>query len=359
MIKLINATIKAIMSGLAIGVLIVVLIPSLRPLLNFDFEDWLLSINSQISFSNAIKRSAPAVVNIYSVTQYLNPHNQIERRDKGLGSGVIMSSNGFIMTNLHVIKGADIIYVAMQDGRIGVASVVGTDPLTDLAVLHIKAEHLPVIPINLERSSQVGDLVLAIGNPYNLGQTITQGIVSATGRKAGLSSSSFLDLIQTDAAINDGNSGGALINSRGDLIGINAASFNSINNGNTNGISFAIPIKLAYTVMKEIITEGRVSRGSLGFDGEGININSVKAMSLGLQSSALLVTAIAAEGAAYQAGLLLDDIIVAVNQKPFNSIEELRHHIAGTKPGNAISLTVVRGGKQLVLDMVTDELRLN
>lgn len=357
MIKVIRATIKAIMSGLAIGLLIVLLIPSLRPQLAFNFEDWLLSFNSQISFSNAIKRSAPAVVNIYSVTQYLNPHNQIERRAKGLGSGVIMSSNGFIMTNLHVIKGADIIYVAMQDGRIEVASVVGTDPLTDLGVLHIKAEHLPVIPINLERSSLVGDLVLAIGNPYNLGQTITQGIVSATGRKAGLSSSSFLDLIQTDAAINEGNSGGALINSRGDLIGINAASFNSINDGNSNGISFAIPIKLAYTVMKEIITEGRVSRGSLGFDGDAIA--NVTAMSLGLQSSAVVVTAVGPDSMAQQAGLQVDDIIIAVNHAPFNSIKELHHHIAGTKPGNQISLTVIRGGKQLVLNMVTAELRIN
>lgn len=357
MIKLFRATIKAMASGLIIGGLIIVLIPSLRPQLSFSIEDWLLSLNSQISFATAIKRSAPAVVNIYSVNQYLNPHNQIERRAKGLGSGVIMSSNGFIMTNLHVIKDADIIYVALQDGRFDVASVVGTDPLTDLAVLHIKAEHLPVIPINLERPSQVGDLVLAIGNPYNLGQTITQGIVSATGRKAGLSSSSFLDLIQTDAAINEGNSGGALIDARGDLIGINAASFNAINSGNTNGISFAIPIKLAYTVMKEIITEGRVSRGSLGFDGEAIN--NVAAMSLGIQTSALVVTAISHDGMAKLAGLQLNDIIVGVNEQPFSSIEELRHLIAGTKPGNEISLTIVRAGEQLALDMITAELRVN
>jgi len=261
------------------------------------------------------------------------------------------------MTNLHVIKGADFIYVALQDGRLGVASVVGTDPLTDLAVLHMKAEHLPVIPVNLDRSSQVGDLVLAIGNPYNLGQTITQGIVSATGRKAGLSSSSFLDLIQTDAAINDGNSGGALINSRGDLIGINAASFNSISNGSTNGISFAIPIKLAYTVMQEIITEGRVSRGSLGFDGEAISREA--AMSLNVQSSGVNVIGIAPNSAAATAGLMLDDIIVSVNQQPFGSIEELRHLIAATKPGNDITIGLIRSGQQINLDMVTTELRIN
>lgn len=356
-IKLFKATLKAVLSGLTIGLLIVILVPSLRPQISLNIEDWLLSINSQISFSTAIKKSAPAVVNIYSVTQHLTTHNQVERRAKGLGSGVIMSPNGFIMTNLHVIKGADIIYVALQDGRVEVASLVGTDPLTDLAVLHIKAEHLPVIPINLDRSSQVGDLVLAIGNPYNLGQTITQGIVSATGRKAGLSSSSFLDLIQTDAAINDGNSGGALINSRGDLIGINAASFNAINNGNTNGISFAIPINLAYTVMKEIITEGRVSRGSLGFDGDAIN--QVTAMSLNIQTSAVVVTNLAPMGMAEQAGLMIDDIIVAVNQQPFSSVEELRHHIAGTKPGNKISLTLIRSGTTMTLDMITAELGLN
>jgi len=355
-LKLLIATSKAILSGLVIGMLVVLIIPSLRPQFSFDLQDWLSSINSQISFSNAIKRSAPAVVNIYSATQYRNSHNQIERRAKGLGSGVIMSQNGYVMTNLHVIKDADIIYVAIQDGRIEVASVVGTDPLTDLAVLSIKAQHLPVIPINLERASQVGDIVLAIGNPYNLGQTITQGIVSATGRKAGLSSSSFLDLIQTDAAINAGNSGGALINSRGDLVGINSANFNAINNGNTNGISFAIPIQLAYTVMTEIITEGRVSRGSLGFDGE--SINNVTAMSLGLQSSALVVTAMANDSMAKDAGMQIDDIIIAVNQQSFSSIEALRHHIAGTKPGNEISLTVIRMGKKIVLNMKTTELVL-
>jgi len=356
-IKLLKASLKAAISGLLIGLLIIIFIPSLRPKLSHSVEDWLLSLNSQISFSSAIKRSAPAVVNIYSVIQHVNPLNQIERRTKGLGSGVIMSSNGFILTNLHVIKGADFIYVALQDGRQGVASIVGTDPLTDLAVLHMKAEHLPVIPINLDRSSQVGDLVLAIGNPYNLGQTITQGIVSATGRKAGLSSSSFLDLIQTDAAINDGNSGGALINSRGDLIGINAASFNSISNGSTNGISFAIPIKLAYTVMQEIITEGRVSRGSLGFDGEPISREA--AMSLNLQSSGVTVTGITANSAAASAGLMLDDIIVVVNQQPFSSIEELRHLIAGTKPGNSISIGLIRAGQHISLDMITTELRIN
>jgi len=355
-LKLLKAIFTAILSGLAIGVLIVVLIPSLRPQLSLNIEDWLLSVNSHISFSKAIKRSAPAVVNIYSVTQFINPQNQVERRAKGLGSGVIMSTNGFIMTNLHVIKGADIIYVAIQDGRVEVASVVGTDPFTDLAVLKIKTQHLPVIPMNLDRAAQVGDLVLAIGNPYNLGQTITQGIISATGRKAGLNPSSFLDLIQTDAAVNDGNSGGALINSRGNLVGINNAKFNSINNGTTNGISFAIPIKQAYAVMKELITEGRVSRGSLGFDGEAIN--NVTAMSLGLQTAAIAVTAIGNDSMAQKAGLRLNDIVIAVNTKPFSSIEELRHLIAGTKPGHAISLTVIRAGQQHTLEMFTAELTI-
>ncbi|MDP2560691.1 trypsin-like peptidase domain-containing protein [Psychrobium sp. 1_MG-2023] len=355
--KFVKATIKAIISGLIIGGLIIVLIPSLRPQFSVSIKDWFLTHNAQVSFANAIQRSAPAVVNIYSVTQHLNPLNQIERRDKGLGSGVIMSKSGFIMTNLHVIKGADIIYVALQDGRFQIASVVGTDPLTDLAVLHITLPDLPVIPMNLKRSTQVGDLVLAIGNPYNLGQTITQGIVSATGRKAGLSSSNFLDLIQTDAAINDGNSGGALINSRGDLIGINAASFNALDNGGINGISFAIPINLAYTIMKEIIVEGHVSRGSLGFNGEALN--RMATMSLNINSGAVLVSAVSPQGAAKQAGLQIDDVIIEVNKKSFGSVEELRNHIAGTKPGNKISITIIRQGKRMVLDMVTSELRVS
>lgn len=358
MFKYIYNSIKAIFVGLLIGAIVIIAIPNTRSSVVDSIKQWLTFHNTQVSYSYAIKRSAPAVVNIYSLSQSRNASNQVENRRQGLGSGVIMSSNGIILTNLHVIKDADIIYIALQDGRKGIASIIGTDPLTDLAVLHINAENLPVIPFNLETSTQVGDLVLAIGNPYNLGQTITQGIVSATGRRAGLSSSSFLDLLQTDAAINDGNSGGALINSRGELIGINAASFNSIDDGNSNGISFAIPVKLAYSILKEIVVEGHILRGSVKFEGEQLDADFVK-MSLNLQSGAVGVTNVLNQGPAALAGLQPKDIIIAVNNLPFNNIKDLLHIIAGTKPGNNISLTVLRGNKELVLNMKTTNYHRN
>ncbi len=356
MLKVIKATTKAIGSGLIIGSLILVFIPSLRPQFSLNIKDWLLTHNAPVSFATAIKRSAPAVVNIYSSTQHLTPQNQIAHRDKGLGSGVIMSQRGFIITNLHVIQGADIIMVALQDGRTMQASVVGADLFTDLAVLHIALDDLPVMPFDLEQTTQVGDLVLAIGNPYNLGQTITQGIISATDRHAGLNKRSFLNLLQTDAAINDGNSGGALINSRGDLIGINNASFNSTSDYNSSGISFSIPINLVYTIMTEILIEGRVSRGALGFTGNPLS--RIQEMSLKLQGGGVRVSSVVNNSTAYHAGLLANDVIFAANEIPFNSFSELRQVIAATKPGNEISLTVIRDGKQILMTMITSELTL-
>jgi serine protease DegS len=354
--KVFISTIKAILYGLLIGAIIVIAIPNTRGAVLDSVKEWLAIHNAPVSYSYAIKRSAPAVVNISSITQRRNPLNEIERRRQGLGSGVIMSSNGIILTNLHVIKGADIIYVALQDGRKGIASIVGTDPLTDLAVLHIQAEDLPVIPFNLDNPSQVGDLVLAIGNPYNLGQTITQGIISATDRRPGLRSSSFLDLLQTDAAINDGNSGGALINSRGELVGINSASFNSISNESSNGISFAIPVQLAYSILKEIVVEGHVSRGSLGFEAEPFN-SDIDKLSLSLDADAVNVTKVNPNSPAGRVGLQEKDVIVAINKKPFKHINELRNIIAKTKANNDIELTIIRNGKQLDLLMKTEELR--
>lgn len=354
MSKLLVATLKAIFSGLIIGGLIILLIPSLRPAFNPNLKDWLLANTSQISFSQAVQRAAPAVVNIYSITQRLTPLNQIERRNKGLGSGVIISHNGFILTNYHVIRGADIIMVGIQNGSIKTASVVGVDPLTDLAVLHVDAHDLPVIPIDLERVTEVGDLVLAIGNPYNLGQTITQGIVSATGRNAGLSTSGFLDLIQTDAAINDGNSGGALINSRGELVGINAANYNSLTAVQTSGISFAIPINLAYTIMQEIINEGRVVRGYLGIDGTAVE--PVIAQSLNISGIGIRVTGVQPGGPAASAGLIAGDIILEIDGKEFNSARAALHYIAETKPGSEMILTVFHQNQLIKTPVIVGEL---
>jgi len=354
--KILIAMLKAIAAGVLIGGLIIVLVPSLRPTFNLNIGSWLLNQSSPISFAQAIRRSAPAVVNIYSITQHLTPLNQIEQRAKGLGSGVIISADGFILTNYHVIRGADIIRVGIQNGTIKTASVVGVDPLTDLAVLHIDAPALPVIPIDLARATEVGDLVLAIGNPYNLGQTITQGIVSATGRNAGLSSSGFLDLIQTDAAINDGNSGGALINSLGELVGINAANYNSLTDVQTSGISFAIPIQLAYTVMKQIISEGRVIRGYLGINGE--EVEPVIAQSLNISGIGILVTGVQADGPAAKAGLIKGDIMLKINEHEFNSARAALHYIAEAKPDSEMILTIVHDNKIVERTVIVGELPL-
>lgn len=342
------STIKAVAVGLAIGAVVIVALPNTRTATLSAIKEWIVIHTAPLSYSYAIKRSAPAVVNIYSITQHRDPFNEIDMRPKGLGSGVIMSSKGIILTNLHVIQGADIIYVALQDGRKAIASIVGTDIYTDLAVLHIKKDNLPVIPFNLKKSTQVGDLVLAIGNPYNLGQTITQGIISATGRNRGISSSLFQHLLQTDAAINDGNSGGALVNSRGELIGINAANFTSLNSKTSNGISFAIPINLAYDVLKEIVAEGYVSRGSLGFQAETM-------LAQDNHTTFVQVTNIHSFGPADVGGMEPGDIIVAVNKKPFASMDELLHIIAETKANNNIELTVLRENESIDLKMKTIE----
>lgn len=356
MLKGITSIIKAAAFGLVIGALIVIVLPTTRTAILSAVKQWLVIHTAPVSYSYAIKRAAPAVVNIYSITQHRTPLNEVDMRRRGLGSGVIMSANGIILTNLHVIAGADIIYVALQDGRRGVASIIGTDPLTDLAVLKIKLENLPFIPVSLKHNPQVGDLVFAIGNPYNLGQTITQGIISANGRKTQVFPNYFVDLIQTDAAVNAGNSGGALINSRGELVGINNANFNTFMNeanGNTsNGISFAIPAKLTFNILKELLTEGYVSRGSLGFDGETVVSNSTFNIDIG----AVRVTNVYQEGPAYAAGLRTADVITKVNGKQFNNLSELRYHIETTKPGNTINFTVVRNGQDIELLMETVEL---
>ncbi|MGB0834664.1 MAG: trypsin-like peptidase domain-containing protein [Psychrobium sp.] len=346
MFKGLVSTFKAVAVGIAIGAVIVIALPNTRTATLSAVKEWLVTHTAPLSYSYAIKRSAPAVVNIYSITQHRDTFNNSKADIQGLGSGVIMSSNGIIITNLHVISGADIIYVALQDGRHAIASIVGTDDYTDLAVLHIKEDNLPVIPFDLKKEPQIGDLVLAIGNPYNLGQTITQGIVSATGRNRGITRSAFQHLLQTDAAINDGNSGGALINSRGELVGINAANFQSLDTNSSNGIGFAIPVKIAYKVLKDIIAEGYVPRGSLGFNIGGVFRQDNR-------TTYGEVSAIEPNGPADIGGMKVGDIIVAVNNTPFASIDDLLHVISETKPNNEIELTVLRGTESFNLSMKT------
>ncbi|MCO4790382.1 outer membrane-stress sensor serine endopeptidase DegS, partial [Vibrio cholerae] len=219
----------------------------------------------QISFNEAVRKAAPAVVNIYNRKYSENDRRKLSIQ--GLGSGVIVSEKGYIITNYHVVAQADQIVVALQDGRAAAAQLVGKDRRTDIAVLRVEGTGLPVIPLNPDYHPKVGDVVLAIGNPYNLGQTTTFGIISATGRSS-ISADGRQAFIQTDAAINDGNSGGALVNTQGELVGINTASFQQATDLETYGISFAIPYSLASKIMTKIIADGRVIRGYIGVDGQ-------------------------------------------------------------------------------------------
>ncbi|WP_394130357.1 outer membrane-stress sensor serine endopeptidase DegS [Shewanella maritima] len=315
-----------------------------------------LSIQTQqstkvISFSKAVRNAAPAVVNIYSLS--IDQQRPLTSSSlQGLGSGVIMSHEGYILTNYHVIKKADEIVVALQDGRKFTSEVVGSDPETDLSVIKIEGDNLPLVPINLNKTPKVGDLVLAIGNPYNLGQTITQGIISATGRN-GLSSG-FLDFLQTDAAINAGNSGGALIDSTGELIGINTAAFQVGGESSGNGISFAIPIKLAHSIMGKLIEHGRVIRGALGFSGEALN--PVVAQILNLPDlNGVLVTDIDPDGPAARSDLMPRDVIIRYNGEDIPGTEILMDRIAETLPGDKAILTVIRGGKEQAIEVIVGE----
>ncbi len=305
----------------------------------------------ELSFSKAVRRAAPAVVNIYSLSVNRNqPLNSGSLQ--GLGSGVIMSGEGYILTNYHVIKKADEIVVALQDGRKFTSEVVGSDPVTDLAVLKVEGDSLPIVPINLGVPAQVGDVVLAIGNPYNLGQTITQGIISATGRN-GLSSG-YLDFLQTDAAINAGNSGGALIDTSGQLIGINTAAFQVGGEGGGHGINFAIPIKLAHSIMSKLIKDGRVIRGALGISGEPIS--PVMAQILNLPDlTGVVITDVDPNGPAAQAQLQPRDVITQYEGEDIPGVEMLMDRIAETPPGKQVSMRIIRKGNPYDVPVIIGE----
>lgn len=258
-----------------------------------------------------------------------------------------MTENGYILTCHHVVENADSIYVAVQDGRILEAQIVGNDPLTDLAVLKVTADNLHIIPQVSEPDIHVGDVVMAIGNPFDLGQTITQGIVSRAGRN-GLSN--YVDFIQTDAVLNQGNSGGALVDSNGILLGITNANFQVRDSRNrvrnVDGINFAVPYELAKRVMDKIINNGRVIRGQLGFiGGEYRNRPGIE------------VTAVANGSAADEAGLQPGDIILAIDGIRLESASKTLDMIAETAPGTTLELEISRGGNPLTINALVAELR--
>jgi serine protease DegS len=312
------------------------------------------------SYAAAVMRAAPAVVNISTqrlVTEQFQPSvfDQMfgdlqpfyrHRVERALGSGVIVDSAGHIITNNHVIANAESINVGLADNRVAPATVVGRDPDTDLALLSIKLKNLPVMPLGRSDEIQVGDVVLAIGDPLGLSQTVTHGIVSATGRQQ-LGVATFENFIQTDAAINAGNSGGALINARGELIGINTAVLNKSNSGNLSveGIGFAIPVNLARGVMKDILDHGRVIRGWIGILPE--DVDDEQAKQLGLPRGGVVITNMYRASPAVDAQLRIGDIVMSIDGKPVRSARDTLAQIAAKKPGGKISVHLLRGRSEL------------
>jgi len=304
------------------------------------------------SFADAVARATPAVVNIYTarvVTEKTQaaPLEQLfgdywptyrQHVERSLGSGVIVSDSGTIVTNQHVIAGADSIKVSLADGRIADAKIVGQDPDTDLAVLRLSIGKLPTMPMGRSDTLRVGDIVLAIGNPYGLGQTVTQGIVSATGRGQ-LGLATFENFIQTDAAINLGNSGGALIDSRGSLVGINTAVLNRSTYGGAGpeGIGFAIPVNLVRGVTEQILAHGHVVRGWLGLVPQ--DLTDEQAAQLGIVAGGgVTVVNILLKSPAFDAGIRPGDLITRLDGEPVRSAQEVVSRVAALKPGANVSI---------------------
>jgi serine protease DegS len=307
------------------------------------------SAASMQSFADAVARAAPAVVNVYTarvVTERTQaaPLNQLfgdfwpsyrQRVERSLGSGVIVDTRGTIVTNQHVIAGAESIRVQLADGRIADATIVGQDPDTDIAILHLNIAKLPVMPVGRSDTLRVGDIVLAIGNPYGLSQTVTQGIVSATGRGQ-LGLATFENFIQTDAAINLGNSGGALIDAQGDLVGINTAVLNRAYGG-PEGIGFAIPINLVRGVTEQILKVGHVVRGWLGFAPQ--DLSDEQAAQLGIAAGGgVTVVNILVNSQAFEAGMRPGDLVTGLAHEPVRNAQDLVSRVAALAPGALVEL---------------------
>ncbi|MFC0349964.1 S1C family serine protease [Undibacterium danionis] len=315
------------------------------------------------SYHLAAKRAMPSVVNI-SASRNSNNNNPLlsdpffkrffgeqarpkSERPSSSGSGVIMSPQGHILTNNHVIQGANAIEVALADGRQATAKVIGTDPDTDLAVLQIDLKDLPTITLGHSEESNVGDVVLAIGNPFGVGQTVTMGIVSALGRNS-VGINTYENFIQTDAAVNPGNSGGALVDANGNLLGINSAIYSQ--NGGSLGIGFAIPVSTIKMVMEAIITDGQVVRGYLGISPEDITAEMAESFNI-KQTKGSIVAAVVRGGPADQAGVKPGDICIAIDGKVFQNSREMMNQIAALKPNSKAKLKILRQSNEISLEI--------
>ena len=300
------------------------------------------------SFAKAIKKASPSVVKITTFSPNAKTSNDEATLRIVMGSGVIISSQGYIITNYHVISQAAEITVELSDGRVAIAKVIGYDIETDLAVLKVILNNLPALLLNANVDIQVGDVTLAIGHPFGVRQSVTMGIVSATGRHY-LGVSEYEAYIQTDTALNHGNSGGALVNSRGDLLGITTS---GLTKGSIAGVGFAIPVSLAMNVIEQIIFQGRVIRGWLGFSGSPI-VSAPGGETF--DKGAYLVQGVTTGGPVDLAGIKVDDVIVSVNNKPLGTVVEFHNQIAESKPGSEITLEVNREGKLLSFDVIVRE----
>lgn len=355
------------MAGLAIAFVLVYFFPGLFPsdIHNNREIDNNLSVsvdqNERFSYNKAVAISAPSVVNIYAskllkrrthpllqdpiFRRFFGGQSSEQQRNINLGSGVILNPDGYLVTNAHVINDADEILVTLVDGRQTMARLIGMDPETDLALLQIELDSLPSIMIGDSDSLKVGDIVLAIGNPYDIGQTVTQGIVSAKGRKRrGIST--FEDYIQTDADINPGNSGGALINASGQLIGINTAIIT--NSGGSQGIGLSIPIKLVFEVIQSLLSHGHVVRGAY----LGIMVQVVPEGTLdnsGQQQSGILVAGVVSGGPAAVAGVIPGDIITEIDNIQLYQPRQAIRMISNLQPDTEIEITIIRGWEEMIL----------
>jgi len=360
---------QATIAGLVAGLLILwamsgndETISADQPPLSLTRQPW------QTSFNQAVKQAGPGVVNIYSsktIKRRLHPllDNPLfqqffggpqvprERIQSSLGSGVLVSADGYVLTNNHVIAGADEIKVALNDGRSAQAQLIGSDPGTDLALLEIDLPDLTSLKFGQSDQLLVGDVVLAIGNPFGVGQTVTMGIVSATGRQH-LGINTFEDFIQTDAAINPGNSGGALVNPAGELVGINTAIYSQ--SGGSQGIGFAVPAALAQRILDQLVNNGRVVRGWLGLELQ--NIDRDLATSFGLKSlQGVIVAGVYRNTPAHQLGLRPGDIITAIDGIKMNNANQALNTISGLVPEQTVAVTFLRRGKQLEIELAVIE----
>jgi serine protease DegQ len=323
-----------------------------------------LAAEKVASYADAAKKAMPAVVNIYTSKEMRQRSPLLDdpllrryfpdladklprQRATSLGSGVIVSAEGYVLTNHHVIEGADDIQLVLADGRRLKAHVRGTDPDSDLAVLKTEGDALPAITFGNLESVHVGDVVLAIGNPFGFGNTVTMGIVSALGR-SNLGINRFEDFIQTDAAINPGNSGGALVDTAGNLIGINSTIFSQ--SGGSLGIGFAIPVSLGRTVLEQIIKNGEVTRGWLGIEPQ--EVTAEIAQSLSLEGGGVLIRSLVKDGPAGRAGIQVNDVVIDVDGKPTPDTPMLLARIAQLTPGNTAKVKIWRDHKTVEVDVM-------